>query len=53
MDVGAGTGAVVLEQKIKTIVRTADTAQHGNPTEITKMETPEKTENKSNSAAMK
>ena len=56
MDVGAGTGAVVLEEKMMIIVRTA---QHGNPTEafgeleIAKMETPEKMDNKSNSDVMK
>ena len=55
MDVGAGTGAVVLEQKLKVIMRTAN----GNPTEafgeleIANMETPEKTVNKSNTAVMK
>ena len=56
MDVGAGTGAAVLEQKLNVTMRTA---QHGNLTEefgeleIAKMETPEKTDNKSNSAVMK
>ena len=59
MDVGAGTGVAALEQKMKIIVCTADPAQHGNPTEalgeleIAKMETTEKTDNKSNSAVMK
>ena len=44
---------------MKVTVRTADPAQHGNPTEafgeleIAKMETPEKTDNKSNTAMMK
>ena len=46
----------MLEQKLKVIMRTA---QHGNPTEafveleIAEMETPEKTDNKSNSTVMK
>ena len=59
MDVGAETGAAVLEQKLRVIVRTADPAQHGNPREAfgalrkTKMESPEKTDNKLNSAVMK
>ena len=44
---------------MKIIVRAADPAQHGNPTEafgeleIAKMETPEKTDNKSNSVMRK
>ena len=52
MHVGARTGAVVLEQKMEIIVRTADPAQHGNPMEafgefeIATMETPEKADNK-------
>ena len=55
MDVGAGTGAAVLEQKLKVFMRTA----YGNPTEafgeleIAKIESPEKTDNTSNSAVMK
>ena len=59
VNVGAGTGAAVLESKLKIIVRTADRAQHGNRTEafreleIAKMETHEKTDNKSNIAVMK
>ena len=59
MDVGAGKGAAALEQKMKVVVRTADPAQQGYPTEafgeleIAKMETPEETDNKSNTAVMK
>ena len=33
MNVGAETGAAVLDQKPKVIVRTTDSAQHGNPRE--------------------
>lgn len=50
MDIGVGTGATALEQKLKVIMRTA----HGNPMEafgemeVANMETLEKTDNKSN-----
>ena len=49
---GVGTGATVLEQKLKIITRTANPAQLGNPREafdefeITKMETLDRTDNK-------
>lgn len=49
----------VLKQKLKIMVRTADSAQHENPREafgamkISNMETPEKTNIKSNSTVVK
>ena len=55
MDIRAGTETAGLEQRLEVIMRTA---QHGNPREafgaleIAKVETPEKTDNKSNSAVM-
>ena len=59
MDISEETRSLVLEQKLKVIVRTADIAQQRDPIEVyeawkaTKMETLESTDNKSNSAMMK
>lgn len=56
--VGADTEAAVLAHKPKVTVRTEHPARHGNPIEgfgalrETKMEMPEKTDNRSNSAVM-
>lgn len=59
MDVGTKTGAAALEQKRKVMVRTADSVQQGNPKEEfgalkkTKMETPERTDSKSDRTLVK
>ena len=58
MDVGTETGAAVLEQELKVIVRTTDPSQHENPLvafgafKRDNLETHEKMNKKTNSAVM-